>query len=182
LIEIGEAYRRNNSGGATAPSRADGKESNDDATSRDPERKCICNKHPRGSLVVDIQTLGKLRWQSIRDAGAIQTPNSDGIKPELRFTRRAEVEVGAVAGCIDLGTGAVVPHVDFIDVLQLLVLVRVEELVDQVSDLVVDVCEGDRGAEDPATRDVLCESCCVRLNAVLSVLMDRGSSAWEGLN
>jgi hypothetical protein len=157
-------YGRDNGGSAAAPSRTDGEQSNDDATSRDPERERIRNKHPGRGLVVDVHALGKFRRQEIGDTGAIQTPHSHWVKPELSFAGRAEIEVGG--GAVDLGTGAVVPHVDLIDVFQLLGLVRLHQLVDQVSDLVVDVCEGNRRAKNAAARDVLREFCSIRLHTV----------------
>jgi hypothetical protein len=127
--------------------------------------------------MVDIEALGELAGKEIRDARPIQAPNSDGVEPIRGLAGRAEVEVDAAALAAVLAAGAVVPQVDFVDVRELLVLVGIEELVDQVADLVVDVCEGHICAEDAALCDVLCEGGRIRL--FFSVSMCVGAAEVE---
>jgi hypothetical protein len=92
--------------------------------------------------MIDIQALVELAWEEVRNARSIQAPNVDGVEPKLGLAGRAEVELDAAGRAVVLAAGTVVPQVDFVHILKLLLLVRIEQFVDQVADLVVDVCKG----------------------------------------
>lgn len=124
-----ETDQSEDGGDTAAPSAADSKETNENFDDGDNERDQVCNEHPLGHILVDVDDLVIVVRQFLLNAGAVQAPNSERVEVELGL------RLGALRDGVDVVLDvarAVAPETDIVEVLEGTVIL---EVLDQIGDL-----------------------------------------------
>lgn len=112
------AYGGDDGNDETSPSREDGKETNDELSS---SQDCSNDKspvHPPSNLLVGVKSLLEVVAKHVLHRCVLETPDVDGIEPEIRLRRRA-VCVLLDAGIIILAR-TVRPQANLVEIFEVL--------------------------------------------------------------
>lgn len=141
-----ETYRGNDRSDAATPSRANSKDTRDDVCNRRAKCNNVCGKHPLRNLLVSIQTILDLLREDACSASPVQIPHFHRIEPEIGLAIRALCQLDSVSAV--LASRAVIPEVDFVDVVKWLITAGRNEGVDESAEFRVDFiqscCEASR--------------------------------------
>jgi hypothetical protein len=111
-----KTYTRQDGRDQTSPPREDSKEANHKLSSSQDGRNDKCPIHPASNLLVGVEALLEIVAKNILNRSVLQTPDLDGVEPELCLGG------GAVCDLLDtilLFALAVGPQTDLIEVLEL---------------------------------------------------------------
>jgi hypothetical protein len=126
-----ETYTRDDGCHAATEAGAQSKETNNDRGNSCPERNSVCDEEPLSTLLVCAEGLVYSTGDEILSSGAVQAPLRDRVEVVLRLARRAEVECDGRSIDSSCRARAVVPHVNIVNILQLLRLNLANEALNQ---------------------------------------------------
>jgi hypothetical protein len=124
-------YTRDDSCHAATDAGAQSKEPDNDCGNSCPESNSVCDEEPLSSLLVCAESLVHSTGDEVLSNGAVQTPLGDRVEIVLRLARRAEVDGDGRSISSSCRARAVVPHVNIVNILQLLRLNLANEALNQ---------------------------------------------------
>ena len=114
-----ESNTRDKRGDAATPTTANSEDTNDQFDHGGDEGDNIGDEHPLGDVLVEVQRLAQTTRETILNAGLLQIPDLNGVKPELSLRLRALRNFEVVVGDVSI---TVAPQTNVVEVLEVKLL------------------------------------------------------------
>lgn len=109
----GETHCRNDCGDHAAPPGEEGRDTDEDLSEGEDERKHVADEHPPRDLVVGVDAALEVLWERVLHSSVLKVPNFERIEPEVTLSLGAiPVDLLAVLQVCC----AVVPEPNLVDV------------------------------------------------------------------